>query len=123
MSCRLKVYLAGWGLTLSKPAGQTKSRSVSGLRMSSADSPLNPRKRLTRSFLKTGSLSLLRWINSTQSAVFQKIEKRDPIHNLDLYYTGRLPDYVVFFNNMRSHRKLGMLTPCEAEQQFELEKN
>ena len=75
---------------LSKPAGQTKSRSVSGLRMSSADSPLLPRKRLTRSFLKTGSLSLLRWINSTQFAVFPKNEKKDPIHNLDLYYTGGL---------------------------------
>lgn len=27
-------------------------------------------------------------------------------------------DYVDFFNNMRPHQKLGMLTPSEAERRF-----
>ena len=27
-------------------------------------------------------------------------------------------DYIDFFNNMRPHQKLGMLTPTEAEEKF-----
>ena len=66
-----------------------------GLRMSSVDYPLHPRKRLTRFPLKTGSLPLLRWINSIPSAFFPKTEKRAPIHSLDLYYTGRLLKFIL----------------------------
>ena len=32
-------------------------------------------------------------------------------------------DFVDFFNNMRPHQKLGMMTPCEAEQKFNDGKN
>ena len=52
--------------------------------------PVGRDERSNRFFHKTGSLSLLRWINSTQSAVFPKNENRASIHNLDLYYTGGL---------------------------------
>jgi transposase InsO family protein len=31
-------------------------------------------------------------------------------------------DYIDFFNNMRPHQKLGMLTPTEAEEKFAEEK-
>ena len=31
-------------------------------------------------------------------------------------------DYIDFFNNMRSHQKLGMLTPTEAEEKLAEEK-
>ena len=64
--------------------------------------------------------------NAVAESFFSCMKREELSHN---YYDSvddlrrDVADYVVFFNNMRSHRKLGMLTPCEAEQQFELEKN
>ena len=64
--------------------------------------------------------------NAVAESFFSCMKREELSHN---YYDTvddlkrDVADYVVFFNNMRSHRKLGMLTPCEAEQQFELEKN
>ena len=64
--------------------------------------------------------------NAVAESFFSCMKREELSHN---YYDTvddlkrDVADYVVFFNNMRSHRKLGMLTPCEAEQQFELEKS
>ena len=64
--------------------------------------------------------------NAVAESFFSCMKREELSHN---YYDSvddlrrDVADYVVFFNNTRPHQKLGMLTPCEAEQQFELEKN
>ena len=64
--------------------------------------------------------------NAVAESFFSCMKREELSHN---YYDTvddlkrDVADYVDFFNNMRSHRNLGMLTPCEAEQQFELEKS
>ena len=64
--------------------------------------------------------------NAVMESFFACLKREELSHN---YYDTLedlrrdVLDFVDFFNNMRPHQKLGMMTPCEAEQQFELEKN
>ena len=59
--------------------------------------------------------------NAVAESSFSCMKREELSHN---YYEKLdelrqvVADYVDFFNNMRPHQKLGMLTPCEAERRF-----
>lgn len=59
--------------------------------------------------------------NAVAESFFSCMKREELSHN---YYEKLdelrqvVADYVDFFNNMRPHQKLGMLTPCEAERRF-----
>ena len=63
--------------------------------------------------------------NAVAESFFACMKREELSHNY--YYdleTLRqdVADYIDFFNNMRPHQKLGMLTPTEAEEKFAEEK-
>ena len=59
--------------------------------------------------------------NAVAESFFACMKREELSHN---YYDTEddlrrdVMDYVEFFNNMRPHQKIGMLTPCAAEQEF-----
>ena len=61
------------------------------------------------------------WDNAVSEAFFACLKREELSHK---YYNSPeqlkrdVTDYGVFYNNMRPHEKLGMLTPCEKEGQF-----
>ena len=65
------------------------------------------------------------WDNAVAEAFFACMKREEISHK---YYNSLeklkrdVADYVDFYNNRRPHEKLGMLTPCEVERQFELKK-
>ena len=61
--------------------------------------------------------------------IYHKYRNLQLLKNIFEYYYYDLEtlrqdvaDYIDFFNNMRPHQKLGMLTPTEAEEKFAEEK-
>ena len=64
--------------------------------------------------------------NAVMESFFACLKREELSHN---YYDTLedlqrdVLDFVDFFNNMRPHQKLGMMTPCEAEQKFNDGKN
>ena len=65
------------------------------------------------------------WDNAVFKAFFASLKREEISHK---YYSSSeelkrdVTDYVDFYNNMRPHENLGMLTPREKERQFELKK-
>ena len=63
--------------------------------------------------------------NAVMESFFACLKREELSHN---YYDTLedlrrdVLDFVDFFNNMRPHQRLGMMTPCEAERKFEAEK-
>ena len=66
------------------------------------------------------------WDNAVSEAFFASLKREELSHK---YYTSPeqlkrdVADYVDFYNNVRPHENLGMLTPREKERQFELKKD
>lgn len=65
------------------------------------------------------------WDNAVSEAFFASLKREELSHK---YYNSPeqlkrdVADYVDFYNNVRPHENLGMLTPREKERQFELKK-
>ena len=64
--------------------------------------------------------------NAVAESFFSCMKREELSHN---YYNTLtdlrrdVAEYIDFFNNMRPHQKLGMMTPSDAEAQYEAEKN